>query len=128
MNRRTRGLVLCWLLAAPIGLGAHHSFGAYYFEDQMTSIEGEVVAFDYRSPHAWLHVETRDAQGRTQRFSAEWGNPRRLGNQGITKDTLKPGDRVVMTGSPGRIASENKIHLKGIERPIDGWSWRGGRR
>ena len=44
------------------------------------------------------------------------------------KDTLKPGDRVIVTGSPGRNAAERKIHLKRIERPADGWSWGGRRR
>ena len=41
----------------------------------------------------------------------------RLSSQGVTKDTLKPGDAVVVTGSPGRAGSENKVHLKGIKRP-----------
>jgi hypothetical protein len=41
-------------------------------------------------------------------------------------DTLKPGDRVIITGAPGRNASERRIHLKSIERPADGWAWRGG--
>jgi hypothetical protein len=109
-------------------VSAHHSFAAYYFEDQSITLEGVVQEFQLRSPHAILIFTSRDRDGREQTFSAEWGNPRRLSSQGVTKDTLKPGDAVVVTGSPGRAGSENKVHLKGIRRPADGWAWRGGRR
>ena len=107
---------------------AHHSFPAYYFEDQTITIEGEVAEFDYRAPHAWVHVLVGDANGQIQRFSAEWANPQRLMRDGITRDSLKPGDRVVVTGSPGRTASERKMHLKRVVRPADGWMWSGMRR
>jgi hypothetical protein len=63
-----------------------------------------------------------------RQYSAEWANPNRLSRDGITKETLKAGDRLIITGSPGRNASENRIHLKRIERPADGWNWRGRRR
>jgi hypothetical protein len=114
-------------IASGIPLAAHHSFSAYYFEDQSVTIRGDLVEFEYRSPHAWVHVNAPDAAGQTRRYSAEWANPNRLGRQGITKDTLRPGDRLVVIGSPGRNPSEYKLHLKGIERPADGWTWRGGR-
>ena len=123
------GVIAILLAAAPVA--GHHSFAAYYFEDQSITIEGDVVEFDYRAPHAWLHVMAADAQGQTQRFSAEWANPRRLTGDGVTRDRLKAGDRVIVTGSPGRTASERKLHLKTIRRPADGWEWgmrRGGAR
>lgn len=103
---------------------AHHSFAAYYFEERSVSIEGEIVEFALVAPHAWLYVQAPDDSGTMRRFGAEWANPTRLGRDGITSQTLKPGDRVVVTGSPGRTASEYKIHLKAIERPADGWKWR----
>ena len=110
------------------GIGAHHSFAAFYFEERSVTITGDVVQFDYTSPHAWVHVTAPDAEGQPRRYAAEWANPSRLARDGITRETLAAGDRVTITGSPGRNASEYKIHLKRIERPADGWSWRGGRR
>jgi len=44
----------------------------------------------------------------------------------VTKDTLRPGDKVIVTGSPPRDPSEYRLHLKRIERPADGWKWSGG--
>ena len=106
----------------------HHSFAAYYHEDQTVSVEGQVVELEYRNPHAWLHFMAPDKDGRIQRVSAEWAGTNRLSQQGVTKDTLKPGDRVIVTGSPARNPSDYKMHLKGIERPADGWKWAGRQR
>ena len=120
------------LLLLLVGVGtfrapvfAHHSFPAHYFEDQSVSIEGELVEFEYRAPHAWVRVMAPDEKGVLQQFSAEWASPSRLTQLGVTKETLKPGDLVVVTGSPGRNAGERRIHLKTIRRPADGWAWAG---
>jgi hypothetical protein len=120
-------VLLVGAVAAVAPLSSHHSFAAHYFEEQSMTITGDLVEFEYRSPHAWVYVNAPDERGTMRRYGAEWQNPNRLTQQGITKDTLKPGDRVVVIGSPGRNAGEYKIHLKGIERPADGWNWRGGR-
>ena len=131
-QHRRRRLVLMLVSIASIVAPAyaHHSFAADYFEDRMIQIEGELVEFEYRAPHAWVHVNAPDENGRMQRFAAEWANPTRLGREGITKDTLRPGDRVIVSGSPSRRDADRKLHLKGIERPADGWRWKGraGRR
>jgi hypothetical protein len=111
------------VLMAAVPAAGHHSFAAYYFEEQSVTIEGEVVEFDYRAPHAWLYLMAADTEGQIRRFSAEWANPRRLTGDGVTRDKLKAGDRVIITGSPGRTPSEFKIHLKSIRRPVDGWEW-----
>ena len=121
MNRVLFGLMAAVFAATSVA--AHHSFAAYYFEEQAVTIEGEVVEFDYRAPHAWLHVMAPDPLGQVRRFSAEWANPQRLMRDGVTRETLRAGDRVIVTGSPGRNASEYKIHLKRIQRPADRWQW-----
>src|SRR5688572_20321510 len=130
MEGRMRQMLVAIGIAAGLAVSAsaHHSFSAFYFEDQTIAIEGDVLEFDYSAPHAWVHLSAPDARGQSQRFSAEWANPTRLSRDGITKDTLKPGDHVVITGSPGRKASEYKVHLKRIERPADGWRWVAARR
>lgn len=104
---------------------AHHSYGAHYFEDQIVSIEGEVTEFRYVSPHAWLYVSGRGADGVQRLYAVEWASPARLTRQRITKDALKPGDRVIVSGSPSREPSTYKLHLKTVERPADNWHWTG---
>lgn len=126
--RRIMLSVAIGALAAVVPASAHHSFSTYYFEEQSVTLEGVVQEFQYRSPHAILVFTAPDSTGRTQKFSAEWSNPRRLSGGGVTATTLKPGDVVIVTGSPGRTASEYKVHLKGIRRPSDGWVWNNPRR
>ena len=111
-------------LAAVVGSAyAHHSFAQYYFEDRSITLEGELVRFDYKNPRAWVYLDVKDEQGMIRQYSAEWANPNRLNRENITKDSLKAGDRVVISGSPGRQAEDYKVHLKRIHRPADGWTW-----
>jgi hypothetical protein len=115
-------LVIVTVLAvATTPLYAHHSFARAYYENQRITISGEIVAFEYRSPHAWVQLMVPDQDGQPQKYSAEWFNTSRLSRLNITKDTLKPGDQVTITGSPSRNAKERTLHLKTIHRPADGW-------
>jgi len=126
VSRQAIAIIL--LLAGSAGLIGHHSFPSYYFEDQMVTITGELVEFDYRAPHAWVKVKALDAKGVEQVFAAEWSNPNRLARDGITITTLKIGDQVIVAGSPGRNPDEHRLHLKAIQRVADGWEWPQNRR
>lgn len=127
-----RTVLTFFLAAAAAGVpaSAHHSFAAHYLEDQRVSIEGDIAQIDYRSPHSWLHVNAKDESGVMRQVSAEWASAPRLKQSGVNEETLKPGDRVVITGSPARDPAAYRMHLKSILRPSDGWQWSGpgGRR
>jgi hypothetical protein len=127
MTRALLTLAVATLVTGAVA-SAHHSFSAYYFEDRTVTLEGAVHEFHFRNPHAVLMVTAKDDGGTLRTYAAEFASPSRLAPQGFTKDTLKPGDRVIVTGSPGRVPSEYKVHLKRVQRLSDGWSWGGGRR
>lgn len=105
---------------------AHHSFAATYLEDQTVSIEGELVQFLFRNPHSFVHVIVKEKDGAMVRYNVEWGGAGQLGGQGVTRETLKPGDRVVISGSPGRNPADHRLRLVTLRRPKDGFGW-GGR-
>jgi len=121
-----RSMCAAALLMTALPAYGHHSWTAAYLEDQSVWIQGEVVELHYQNPHAWLYVSAPDKSGTLAKYGAEWANPSRLNQQGVTKDTLRPGDKVIVTGSPPRDPSEYRLHLKRIERPADGWTWVGG--
>src|SRR5256714_15652019 len=81
---------------------AHHSIGATYDGSKEIKLTGKIVEFDFRNPHAFVHVEAPDAKGVVQRWAVEWGGAAALGGQGVTGTSLKAGDEVVITGNPAR--------------------------
>ena len=104
---------------------AHHSFAATYFEDKTQKVEGDLVQFMYRNPHSFVQLEAPDDKGVVQRWSIEWSAGGQLGRQGVTRETLKPGDHVVIVGNPGRNPEDHRLRMVNITRPSDGWKWGG---
>jgi len=122
MKGRLLGLLLGSLaLAAP--LYAHHSFTATYDEGKEIKIEGTLVQFMFRNPHAFVHVMAPDDKGEMQRWGVEWGGAGALAGQGVTRDSLKPGDKVVIRGNPGRNPDDHRLRMRSLLRPSDGFGW-----
>jgi hypothetical protein len=114
------------LILAAVPMFAHHSFAATYFEDQRVTVEGDLVQFLYRNPHSFVHVEVKDPKtGEMVRWAVEWGAGGQLGRQGVTRETLKPGDHVIVVGNPGRNAEDHRLRMVNVTRPSDGWKWGG---
>ena len=118
------------LVAGAVTLGgsdafAHHSFSATYIEGKSVTIEGELVQFQFRNPHSFVHVTVKEADGTTIRYAVEWGGTNQLDGAGVTRETLKPGDIVVITGSPARNPAERRIRMVTLLRPKDGYKWGG---
>src|SRR4030095_3978783 len=117
------------VLAAAAGLMfaaqayGHHSFAATYLEDQTVPIEGELVQFLFRNPHSFVHVLVKEKNGSIVRYAVEWGGAGQLGSQGVGEDTLRVGDVVVITGSPGRNPEDHRLRLVTLRRPKDGFVW-----
>jgi hypothetical protein len=101
---------------------AHHSFAATYFEDKLVTIEGELVNFEYRNPHSFVHVIVTDKDGEMKRWAIEWGAVSQLNRQGVGRFTLKPGDKVVITGAPAR-SGDDKLLMRKLVRPSDNFTW-----
>ena len=104
---------------------AHHSIAATYDGNKEIKLKGKIVEFDFRNPHAFVHVEAPDDKGVMQRWAVEWGGAASLGGQGVTRETLKAGDEVVITGNPAR-GLDNGVHrvkMNTLLRPRDGFGW-----
>jgi len=111
------------LTAAAISVRAHHSFAATYDESKTAKIEGTLVQFLFRNPHSFVHVMAPDENGQMQRWAVEWGGVGQLAGQGVTRETLKTGDVVVITGNPGRNPADHRIRMVTLRRPLDGFGW-----
>ena len=125
MNRNYLALLLpaAILLGAPVQ--AHHSFAATYFVDREITIDGTLTQFMFRNPHSFVKVNAKDDKGQTQLWAVEWGGGAQLTQSHVTRETLKDGDHVIVTGNPGRDPTEHRIRLHKIVRTSDGWTWEG---
>lgn len=123
MKRHVMPIVLAGALLCGGRVYAHHSFASTYVENQQTSIEGELVQFVYRNPHALLQIMALDGSKQMQRWTVEWEGRGQLDHEGVTGMTLKAGDRVVITGNPGKNAADHWLRAQRIVRPRDGWKW-----
>jgi len=123
MNARLVALVTIMVAAGVLTARAHHSFAATYDEARTVKIEGTLVQFLFRNPHSFVHVMAPDEKGQVQRWAVEWGGTGALGSQGVTRETLKPGDVVVITGSPGRNPADFRIRMLTLRRTSDGYGW-----
>ena len=102
---------------------AHHSATASYKSNEIQKIDGTVMSFLFRNPHCFLDVRAPDEKGVMQTWTIEWFAGGLLAREGVTRDTLKPGDHVIATGHPGRDPQDHRMRLLSISRPADGWKW-----
>lgn len=114
------------VLLAASGQGfAHHSFSATYDGSKTVEIEGVVKEFVWRNPHSFLRVDVTGKEGATVTWTLEWGSISQLSQARLTRTTLRPGDRLVVTGAPPRDESSPRLRIGTLRRPADGWSWAG---
>ena len=102
---------------------AHHSYGATYDTSREVRLDGKLVQFVFRNPHSFVHVQAPDEAGASQRWAVEWSGTAQLANNGITRDTLKVGDAVVIVGRPSRVPGEYRVLMVNLKRASDGFSW-----
>src|SRR5688500_16930431 len=106
---------------------AHHDFAISYRTDQTVTIEGELARLLFRDPHSVMYLSVRDTRGRELRYAVEWASAGELEGQGVTSDTLKVGDHVVVTGSPGRSPGDRRLRMSTLRRPKDNYNYNGRR-
>jgi hypothetical protein len=111
------------LLLSAVTANAHHSFAATYDLNKSLTIEGKVIQFLFRNPHSFVQIEVRDDAGAVRTWSVEWGGAGQLGEQGVTRDTLKIGDNLSVSGNPGRDAGEHRLRMTSLRRTSDGFGW-----
>jgi hypothetical protein len=84
---------ICLLL-----LLAHHSAAAEYDSAKPVEIKGAVTEVEWTNPHVWIHLDVKDQNGQVAKWIFELGSPNLLKQNGWRKDSLKPGDTVVVSG------------------------------
>ena len=97
MKKLLIAMAFALALAAPAL--AHHSPAA--FEAQKTvTLTGVVKEFRWQNPHSWIEIMVPNEKGQEVLWAFELTSPTYLVRSGWKSTTLKPGDKVTVTGRP----------------------------
>ena len=96
MKRMALTVLASSFMAGPVL--AHHGDAGRY-QDTISQITGTVVALQLVNPHSIIVLDVKGADGKTVRWQAEMGGAASLArNFGWNRSTLKPGDKITLTG------------------------------
>jgi hypothetical protein len=93
-------LILILLLVSN-SVSAHHSRAAFSLDSNI-EVEGTLIELAWRNPHAFVVIESIDANGNSVEWTFEGHSIAGLTRNGWTRNSFEPGDRVVVAARPNR--------------------------
>ena len=124
------GFMKRWSLSLVLGIAvsgkaayAHHSIAGMYENNRQVTIEGVVSQFQFINPHPFVIVEVKTPTGGAQQWKLEMDNRSELVDAGMTSQSRKRGDRVVVTCSLIRPPQSQALYIRRLDRPADGFQY-----
>lgn len=117
---RAPAAALVVMLAAPVV--AHHSIASVYDRDKRTTLSAVVKQWRFVNPHPSIVVEVTPPGAAPRTWTLEMDNRWELAELGFTENTLKPGDRIEVTGDPSR-REVNQLYVRSLRKPSDGFRY-----
>jgi hypothetical protein len=88
-------------LMASVPALAHHGTAAFEME-KLTTVKGTVTRFEFMNPHALIYLDVTGSKGDVEHWIAEESSNNHLSRSGWDKNTLKPGDQIILAGHRAR--------------------------
>ena len=103
------------LLSAVGPVLAHHAFSSEFDQAKPINVSGEITKLEWVNPHAWLFIDVKGADGTVVGWRFEMGAPNTLLKAGWSKNDVKPGIAVTISGflarSGGAVGNAYQVRL-----------------
>ena len=95
--------IVALMAGAALPASAHPSFSAEYDSNKPLNLTGAVTKIEWNNPHVYFYIDVRDEKtGKTTNWAFEMGAPAVIARSGWTRNTMKIGDLVTVTGSQAK--------------------------
>jgi hypothetical protein len=101
-SRTVAVLVAAIVILAGMSVGAHHSWNTVFSEQKPLILRGTISKVELVNPHGWIWIDVTSPDGAVTKWGIEGGSPNGLIRNGITKDSLKVGQELVVRGYGAR--------------------------
>jgi Family of unknown function (DUF6152) len=100
-------IALFFVLLSQSPVWAHHAFAAEFDGNKPIHFpDATVTRVQLINPHSWIHVAVKGPDGKIENWAIEAGSPNILMRRGITKDTVKVGQKIVVDGYQSKDGSK----------------------
>ena len=103
--RPIAGLIGLAIVLSAASIRAHHSWNTVFSEDKPVILHGTLTKVELVNPHGWIWIDVKNPDGTVAKWGIEGGPPNGLIRNGITKDTLKVGEALIVRGYAARDGS-----------------------
>ncbi|HEY2844750.1 MAG TPA: DUF6152 family protein [Bryobacteraceae bacterium] len=86
------------LLVSGLPVLAHHSGAAEFDTTKNIELNGVITKIEWTNPHAHFYMDVADASGKVSNWNLELASPNVLVRTGWSRNSLKQGDKVNVTG------------------------------
>lgn len=118
---RTLVASACVVAAAPAA--AHHSFSAEFDENNCGEFSGTLVEVDWQNPHAYFFIETKTADGSTERLTFQTSSIANMTRGGTRRQYFVEniGKTLIVRGCASKNGTDNRYaasFVKLLDGPV----------
>jgi len=95
------------LLLAPVLAFGHHAYTAEFDTSKPVKLSGVLRKVEWSNPHIWIYLDVKDDRGNVSNWGFSASPPGMLQRRGITKNSLKLGEVLTISGHRAKDGSNN---------------------